>query len=306
MYFPYMRGKKFELLALKDTVTNLKSDKVFPVIEPVKSNVRALLTTIDVLNQHSIFPHIIINPEVGELVSSSPVELISNLDNKNEKYIPCIRINTINVTVALTIADQFITDNVDFSLYIQEHVSINLVKYMKASVVNLIREHSSYPAQFIKSAPHSVILRDSFPSRPRNADYPIAPVFFSDAHLSYNNGTLPNQIGFGDFLTMGEKWTEGGGPAYVVAIHVSYIDNNMYVKHCISVSGSDNQLDPGSKFLEALQLQVTFANNTVSVNQNTLGFQGFLDLYKRKHFSGLGVSKKLSMMHHLETISDFL
>jgi hypothetical protein len=304
MYFPYMRGKQYELLALKETATNLKNDKVFPVIEPVKANVKPLITTINLLNQHSIYPHIIINPEVGELVGNSPLGLISNLDN--EKYIPCIRINTSNVAVALALADQFITDNAIFSLYIQEHVSTSLAKYMKASVVNLIREHSSYPPQYINSAPHSVILRDSFPLKPRNADYPIAPVFFSDAHLTYNNGVLPNQIGFGDFLTMGEKWSEGGGPAYVVAVHISYIDNYMYVKHCISVSGSDNQQDSGSKFLEALQFQVTFANNTISVDQNTLGFQGFLDLYKRKHFSGLGVSKKLSMMHHLETISEFL
>ena len=80
----------------------------------------------------------------------------------------------------------------------------------------------------------------------------------------------------------------------------------MYVKHCISVTGTDNQSNPGGKFLEALHLLVTFANNTPSVNQNTLGFQGFLNLYQRKHFPGLGIPKKLSMMHHLETLSDLL
>ncbi len=306
MYFPYLRGKQFELLALKDTVSRLKNDKVFPVIEPVKSAINPLINTINELNQNSIHPYIVINPEVGELIGNPSVQLISALSTANVQYKPCVRINNTNIAAALTMAGQFISDGVEFALYIQESVSTNLAPYMQASVVNILREPSTYPAQFVNHAPRSVILRNSFPSKKRNADYPIAPAFFSDAHLTYNNGMRPNQIGFGDFLTIDERWSESGGPAYVVAIHSTYIDNNMYVKHCISVTGSNNQYDPGGKFLEALQLLITFANNTPSLNQNTLGFQGFKDLHQQRHYPGLGVSKKFSMMHHLETLSNFL
>jgi hypothetical protein len=306
MYFPYMRGKQFELLALKETAIRLKNNKVFPIIEPVKSSVKPLITTINELNQHLIYPYIIINPEIGELLGNPPIQLITTLNTANAQYIPCIRINNTNVATAVTIAAQFISDNVNFALYIQEYVPTSLNIYMQVSVVNVFKESSSYPAQFIHSVPRSVILCDSFPSKIRNADYQIAPVLTSNAHLTYNNGAAPNQIGFGDFLTIGEKWSENGGPAYVVAIHISYIDNNMYVKHCISITGNNNQYDPGGKFLEALQLLITFANNSPSINQNTLGFQAFLSLYQKSHYSGLGVSKKLSMMHHLETLSDFL
>ena len=165
MYFPYMRGKQNELLALKETVTCLKSNKIFPVIEPVKSSVGPLITTIKELNQYSINPYIIINPEIGELADKSSTVIISTLNTANVQYIPCIRINNTNVTVALTIADQFISNNIDFALYIQEYVSPSLVTYMQASVVNILKESSSFPVQFVNSVPCFVNLCDSFPSK---------------------------------------------------------------------------------------------------------------------------------------------
>ena len=307
MYFPYLRGKQFELLALKGIAVRLKSDKVFPIIEPVKATFNPLITTINELNQHSIHPYIIINPEVGELIDQPPIQLITTLNTENLSYVPCIRINNANITSALNLASQFITDELNFALYIQENVSVNLNPYMQHSIINILKEPSLYPTQFVNTVPRSVILRDSFPSKVRNADYLPAPTFFSDAHLTYNNGAIANQLGFGDFLTIGERWSEGGGPAYVVAIHISYLNNDMYVKHCVSVIDSENQSNPGGKFLEALNSLITFANNPPQfVNQNTLGFQGFIDLHQRNHFPGLGVPKKLSMMHHLETLSDNL
>lgn len=307
MYFPYLRGKQFELLALKESAVRLKSDKVFPIIEPVKLVTKPLISAIKKLNQHSIHPYIVINPEVGELASQVPTQLIAALDSESLGYISCIRVNNVNITSALNIANQFISDGVDFALYIQEDVSVNLNSYMQKSIINVLRDPSLYPAQFVTNVPRSVILRDSFPSKPRNADYLSTPAFFSDAHLTYNNGTLINQIGFGDFLTVGEKWSEGGGPAFVVAIHISYLSNYMYVKHSVSVTDSDQQSNPGGKFLEALNSLIIFANTPPQlVNQNTLGFQGFLDLHQRSHFPGLGVPKKLSMMHHLEILSDIL
>ena len=37
MYFPYVRGRQYELLALKELVSGgLLSDKIIPIVEPVK------------------------------------------------------------------------------------------------------------------------------------------------------------------------------------------------------------------------------------------------------------------------------
>ena len=72
MYFPYMRGKQYELAALKDVACRLKVDKVTPIIEPVKANIKSLCSITTDLNNIGIHPHIIVNPEVGELASDSP------------------------------------------------------------------------------------------------------------------------------------------------------------------------------------------------------------------------------------------
>lgn len=47
MYFPYMRGKQYELAALKDVACRLKVDKVTPIIEPVKANIKSLCSIVN-------------------------------------------------------------------------------------------------------------------------------------------------------------------------------------------------------------------------------------------------------------------
>lgn len=44
MYFPHLRGKQFELIALRELVGVLNSDKVMPIIEPLKSNTKSIET----------------------------------------------------------------------------------------------------------------------------------------------------------------------------------------------------------------------------------------------------------------------
>ncbi|WP_275891833.1 sce7725 family protein [Acinetobacter pittii] len=56
MYYPILRGKLNELLALRD-LANLSIDKKFcPVIEPVRSTLSPLFRTIKELNDKEIEP----------------------------------------------------------------------------------------------------------------------------------------------------------------------------------------------------------------------------------------------------------
>ena len=55
MYFPYLRGKQFELIALRELSERMgESGSIHPVIEPVKSTVTTLDTTIDFLKDHDV------------------------------------------------------------------------------------------------------------------------------------------------------------------------------------------------------------------------------------------------------------
>jgi len=143
----------------------------------------------------------------------------------------------------------------------------------------------------------------------RNSDYSTQPQFFSDAHLTFTNPLEQNQIGFGDYLIIDKAWSESGGPAFVIALHITYIESNnfnMYVKHNLSISSPGNQSDPAGKFQEALHSMLQFANQTPSLDQSTLGFKEYIRIYNNKHYPGLGIPKKLSMMHHIETINNYL
>ena len=115
--------------------------------------------------------------------------------------------------------------------------------------------------------------------------------------------------GFGDFLMVGDDYNEGGGPAYAVAIHLTYIDPNeddaMYIYHFVSTS-NNTPTDPAGKFGQALQKLIDKLDSG-----NSMLFQGeaikeFRELHAKGHFPGLGYVKKLSMKHHLETLSHFL
>lgn len=309
MYFPYLRGKQNELAALKEVVPRLKIDKIHPVIEPVKSNTKPLLSAIGILNDNRVIPHIIVNPEVGDLATDSPDYLYKLISQENVKFIPCIRLHNQNITYAQTFLNQLISHGSKFSLLIQEDILSNISSLTSKAIANLIIDQSRYSHAFTSLIPNCVIISSSFPAKDKNANYNSIPQFFSDAHKTYNVPLVQNQIGFGDYLIIDNVWSTSGGPAYVVALHITYIENsnaNMYVKHSLSTTNPSSQSDIAGKFREALNEMIYFANQTPSLNQNTLGFQEYIDIHNRKSFHALGIPKKLSIMHHLETISNYL
>ena len=65
MYYPYLRGRQFELLALRDFAESLQGNasKVFPIIEPVKENKNSLKKAAATLTAAGNPYGIIINPE---------------------------------------------------------------------------------------------------------------------------------------------------------------------------------------------------------------------------------------------------
>ena len=56
MYFPILRGKQFELIALREISNILKAQKsiVSPIIEPVKESSSVLKKTLEVLRANDI------------------------------------------------------------------------------------------------------------------------------------------------------------------------------------------------------------------------------------------------------------
>ena len=112
--------------------------------------------------------------------------------------------------------------------------------------------------------------------------------------------------GFGDFLIVGDDYSEGGGPAYAVAIHLTFIDpeqdDSMQIYHFKS-ERQDTPKDPAGKFAEALSDMMDTLNASGSNVLETSAVKEFRMLHEKGHFPGLGYVKKLSMNHHIETLA---
>ena len=130
---------------------------------------------------------------------------------------------------------------------------------------------------------------------------------FSHWHVTFRN--TPNAVGFGDYTIMAPDFSENGGPAYVVTIHLSYINKDqydeMYVKHYSSYD-DNSPTNPGGKFINALSSAVKDITSTPSIFYKTMATKELISLYKNRHYPGLGQIKKLSIMHHIETLCDYL
>ncbi len=209
-----------------------------------------------------------------------------------------------------------------------DHLKTFLAKYQKNSVVLI---HSGYSngkllrtsiAEFSNITTHvfiekhaqkryrknfnngarRILIRDGF-EKQSNKDYPFKE-HFSELHIMFEEEGMN---GFGDFSITSDEYSESGGPAYAVAIHLTYLepddDDDMYIKHYIS-DRNNSPADPGGKFLEAInKLVVDVEHDKKMFNSNAV--VEFKALAERKHFPGLGYVKKLSMQHHIELLANF-
>jgi len=120
-----------------------------------------------------------------------------------------------------------------------------------------------------------VLLRDGFIRR-TNRDHPEIESF-SDLHITYIE---ENVDGFGDFLIVGDDYFESGGPAYAVAIHLTFIDptqdSEMYIYHFKS-DRTSTPTDPAGKFAEALEKLVREVKKPGSHILRTTAVEEFLE-----------------------------
>lgn len=308
MYTPILKGKQFELAALKELIGHIPAQNVHPIIEPVNSSLGQLTATVIELAKNSVVPWVIINPDQGNYSNSHNTNIASALNIEISKkttnqfiYTPCIRIKNEKDYNAISLLGKTPTP---FVAYIEEDITLALLKILKTAsvvVLNPDKNHLSIWNQLTSV----VLYHDGFAKQTRNLDYPQES-FYSRLHLDYRN--FPNAIGFGDYTILSERFSEGGGPAYVVTLHLSYLDSarqqQMFIRHFSSFTDTLSQSDPGGKFLEALDLLITYVNNNTTKFLMTQGLQDFYKYHRLQHYPGLGIAKKMSIKHHIQTLSN--
>ncbi len=305
MYFPYLRGRQFELIALRELMEGACiGDKIIPIIEPIRpTSTLAKTLELYVKNNHDIA--LIINPNVGEFVDR--INEMGKTDAVAQKIFETVRNPKL---IRAYIMKEDIPKRLKNDKNKNNYMIVNpnrdclenyLMLYEDSEPrFTLIPDDRTFSRKVNSS---KILFEDRFVKAKKNADYiREEDQFFSDDHLYYES---ENMLGFADYSIVGEEYMESGFAPTAVAIHIVYFNKKkeLRVRHFVSDSNTDIN-DPAGKFGEALTKLVKWVDEgNVTM---TKGLQSFKECYESGKYPGLGTVKKYSIMHHLELMNKYL
>ncbi len=211
MYYPYFRGKQFELITIREMASLLAEKDFIPVIEPVRESLSGLKKTLTAICDAGGRAVVIVNPYHGDHqddgagITDLLKEDFKDFDNISAGVL--LRTD-MTVDAVMTCYGQHAAHNP-----VLVHAGFTAPKALAAALDDsmlgltnvFVEDHAKllYRKHFDQST--CILVRDGF-KRQRNADYPELEEF-SDLHVTY--GDL-GMAGFGDFLMVGDAYTEGG------------------------------------------------------------------------------------------------
>lgn len=299
MYFPILRGKQNELLALRELLEDGKlSNEILPVIEPVtpSSTFKSLLLNFNSKNRSIA---IIQNPEVTHYDEFDDEEVKSLKASDN--FVPALIVNN--------------NDDWNFSQYTNPSKLIILdekSEFDNSSLVDdktyaIVEVSNRSVLRILNGSSKLVEMHDQFLKQERNADYlNKEDELFSSEHRYFKQDGF---YGFSDYSIIGHEYQTSGFAAKAVVIHLVYLDDkdDLRIHHFVSDSNDDIK-NPALKAHEALKKLVEFVSNASfdNVKNHSEALKEFIRLYELDKYPGLGYFKKLSLKHHFEILGRFL
>ncbi len=314
MYYPYLRGKQFELLALREFSNEYKNNsKIVPIIEPVKKQVNGLNAAALSMIENGMKFAVILNPSDGDYkhtgVDNDILMSLTALTDDRDNWIPAY-IYKHNGKTLLDHAKQ--NNLLNLMIIFPSGADVNdeeLMEFLSKDEVAFVvsgnlSNNRSARGRLLSLGKALISLEDRFNERPRNADYANeVDEIFSEDFAYYQDDRL---AGFADFTPMAKDFIEGGMLPYAIAIHLTYqkSDDQIFVHHFVS----DNNFDQSNirgKFHEAAVKIAPFFNNNGLYHTSAVD-----ELIRRADsddgYPGLGYIKKLSVKNHLELITHIL
>lgn len=309
MYYPLLRGKQFELKALREFSNKYpNTNRIVPIIEPVNKNLGPLIQGIDEMLANGLVFAIIMNPKIGDFkhdtVHFDLIEQKPELLELRDKWIPAYVVNKDSEKILQLIEE---SQEEEVMLVIKSAIDLddeNMHGLLFSDKVGYIVHDFETSSRRVKSQlTHTekriIELSDCFVSKKRNADYlDQEDELFSESPFYYNEDGF---YGFSDYTALPSEYVEGGMLPYAIAIHLTYqkAEDQIFVHHFVSDTNM-SQSDPKRKFREAAKKVETFfadKPHTEAVN----------DIIERVNdsdgYPGLGYLKKLSISNHLELMN---
>lgn len=313
MYYPYLRGKQFELKALRDySLENKNEDKILPIIEPVNQSTNVLSLAIDQLKSNGMLFSMIMNPNDGDFrhktVSFDILSLKPDLKENKGVWIPAYLYqgdpSRLDKEITDSPWDEVIlvfktcadVDNLDVAALISN-------AKVKTVVNNFGKTVSRRVKRAIKDLGKSLVcFEDCFVNKKRNADYlndvdePFSEMFYYWKDEGFD--------GFGDYTALPSEYAEGGMLPYALAIHLTYrkAEDQIYVHHFVSDNNFDQSNIKGKFYEAASKIEPFFERRIHTASVNEL----ISKANNPDGYPGLGYLKKLSVKNHLELIKQVI
>lgn len=296
IYMPFFYGRDVELRSLQFTAPIIQCSRVIPVVELVSEPSKRCQELVEHFNMFDTPLGLVANRIAGKkpLCLQKISEWFPALMSPNSRLFPVFRrsMGTANSST-LPRKSAWVEDDSDGQ-------SLSLGQQGESAIEYRIHElDMSEPLPQEGDSETSILLRDGFNRRPRNADYPLDEDYGSGP----GRVNLSGYAGWGDYTLTGGQYSEGGGTPATVAIHLTYWapGEGLRVRHYLSDTVDGTQ-DTAGKFGEALDKLILELNSATVPVLDTEAIRGFRDLHARQHFPGLPNLKLLSLRHHIETV----
>ncbi|VDG21098.1 hypothetical protein [Lactobacillus sp. CBA3605] [Lactiplantibacillus mudanjiangensis] len=293
-YYPYLRGRMYDLLALKALAEQHQlGPNIVPIIEPVRDS-KELVTTVQALITAEQPFSVVANPQVS----------VYGLNDTKLYPLPDLTELPFYHPSAILAPDfraDWLTKNAQqSSLLIAPNYPL-LKAYQQTTMfktVNGILVPNEARLRAIAGT-RAIALTDPMPFLPHIAEYAqLTDEFFAPANWSYQ---LDGSQGFGDYSIVGHHYFDKGMPSRAIAIHLVYVtaDGSLRLHHFVSDS-NDSMRGQKNKLFEALQKLVAWAPVHLTGLNQTPALQDLLAYQDSPKFPGLGAVKKLALMHHFQ------
>lgn len=279
VYYPYLRGKQFDLLALKTLLeADLLSKQVQPIIEPVKQS-KTFWSLIDLFKQKNHPCLIIDNPSAGDFLTDDGLQSLA----------------AIPLAKARIVEQPIETYDTQPDMWIIHHAEAALASDWSTNHIPTLVSKEFRLLTHVKGP--KIIMEDPFTRLPKNLFYTeYATEFFSSRKKSFH------QLGFNgysDFSIDSKIYYESSYPSNRIALHWIFLDEtaDLQLAHLVSDDELPSQKD---KFF---QVMAQLSDHEQRFPTNTAGLQLLQNAVDQEKFPGMGVIRKASVMNHLEIVS---
>lgn len=308
MYYPFLRARQFELIALRELASEEAIQGVIiPILEPVKETHNNLTLAHKVFQDKNQTAFLIVNPAIGELSGEGDFYLGYLSELKDSKFLPAFHyknnsdiinkgIESFGLNNCMIICQNDVnSDDLEFR---------QLVERPEISHINISNpDRNRTLNRFIKGLNRTYIrLDDLFEKQARNSAYlEIQEHRFSEEHLYFEDEGFS---GFSDYTVLPSEYIDGGSTPRAVVIHLTYlsVEDQIWIRHFTSES-NDSISNVQGKFAEAAAKAVAYCRQR---GLNNSAISELMSYYDNEHYPGLGTVKKLSIKNHLLVISQFL